>query len=337
MAAELDFQAIIDLVGDKLREVFPRATSASSGGTRTRASSTIYTCTSTACESAPEPTPLDRGGAVARRHVPARAAGHQQPRRVRCPRHRHAAGHRSPDRSHQVERVRAGLQRRARPGFDRARELRARERVRRVRGPAAEYRGREHGRGAGERAPLRRNAAPAEGNRAAQRRAGGDQQHPGRHRGRSTSRRSSTSSATSCARCCTRRTWGSAGGPARRTVHFLYRVRARRTPARCAGERRYVRDTAGNRFKVEPPTSCGAGRREVGARVARGRGTDMRASSLRRADLRRATSSGLDRPGELTSATTPSATPTCGCCNGRRRAWASRWRTRASSTRRSAC
>ena len=41
--------------------------------------------------------------------------------------------------------------------------------------------GREHGRGARERAPVRRDAAPAEGNRAAQRRAGRDQQHPAGH------------------------------------------------------------------------------------------------------------------------------------------------------------
>ena len=58
-------------------------------------------------------------------------------------------------------------------------ELRARERLRRVRGAAAQHRRREHGRGAGERAPLRRDAAPAQGNRAARRRAGGHQQHPG--------------------------------------------------------------------------------------------------------------------------------------------------------------
>ena len=39
MAAELDFQAIVDLVGDKLREVFDPATSASSGTTRHRPAS----------------------------------------------------------------------------------------------------------------------------------------------------------------------------------------------------------------------------------------------------------------------------------------------------------
>ncbi len=49
MAAELDFQAIVDLVGDKLREVFKPATSASAGTTRRPASSTTCTTTSTAC------------------------------------------------------------------------------------------------------------------------------------------------------------------------------------------------------------------------------------------------------------------------------------------------
>ena len=60
----------------------------------------------------------------------------------------------------------------------------------------------EHGRRARERAPVRRDAAPAEGDRAAQRRARGDQQHPAGDGGRARlpgDRRSS--SATSCARC----------------------------------------------------------------------------------------------------------------------------------------
>ena len=89
-------------------------------------------------------------------------------------------------------------------GTHRARRPRARERLRRGRGAAAQHRGREHGRGAGERAPVRRDAAPAEGDRAAQRRAGGDQQHPAGHGGAArASRPSSTWWATSCARCST--------------------------------------------------------------------------------------------------------------------------------------
>ena len=73
-----------------------------------------------------------------------------------------------------------------RPGarLDRARELRARERVRRRRGAPAVDRRRQHGRGARERAPVRRDAAAAEGDRAAQRRAGGDQQRAAGRGGR---------------------------------------------------------------------------------------------------------------------------------------------------------
>ena len=63
-------------------------------------------------------------------------------------------------------------------------QLRARARLRRVGDTAAHDGGRQHGRGARERAPLRRDAAAAEGDRAARRRARGDQQHPGRDGGR---------------------------------------------------------------------------------------------------------------------------------------------------------
>ena len=45
----------------------------------------------------------------------------------------------------------------------------------------AVHRGVQHGRGAGERAPVRRDAAPAEGDRAPLVRAGRDQQHPAGH------------------------------------------------------------------------------------------------------------------------------------------------------------
>ena len=79
------------------------------------------------------------------------------------------------------------------------RELRARARLRRERGPAAPDDRRQHGHRARERAPVRRDAAAAEGDRAAQRRAGGDQQHPGRTGGELDFQASSRSSATSCA------------------------------------------------------------------------------------------------------------------------------------------
>ena len=109
-------------------------------------------------------------------------------------------------------------------GSDHAGELRARIRVRRSGRPPADDRRRQHGRGAGERAPVRRDAAAAEGNRAAQRRARGHQQHPAGHRrASSTSRPSSTSSATSCAKSSRPTTSGSAGTiDATNLRHFLY-------------------------------------------------------------------------------------------------------------------
>ena len=61
----------------------------------------------------------------------------------------------------------------ARPG-----EPRDGQRLRRRRCAPAVHRGGQHGRGAGERAPLRRDAAPAEGDRAPLVRARGHQQHP---------------------------------------------------------------------------------------------------------------------------------------------------------------
>ncbi len=53
--------------------------------------------------------------------------------------------------------------------------------LRRSSGAAARNPCRQHERGARERPPLRRDAAAAEGDRSAQHRARGDQQHPGRH------------------------------------------------------------------------------------------------------------------------------------------------------------
>ena len=106
-----------------------------------------------------------------RGHAQATPAGARQSRRGRSARDRDTAGH----RSELVERLRAGLQRRPRPGLDRARELRAGECVRRCRGPPAVDSRLRHGCRARERAPLRRDAAAAEGNRAARRRTGDHQ------------------------------------------------------------------------------------------------------------------------------------------------------------------
>ena len=180
IAAELDFQAIIDLVGDKLREVFETGDIGIRWSTRRPAWSTSSTSSSTAqrLNMPPRhaPTRRSRRHGCARRAQPDRL---QHARRAGGRRHRRRC--RGTDHAPLVVCVPiVGSDRLT--GLASAREPRARARVRRVRSaPAVDGRG-EHGRGAGERAPVRRDAAPAEGNRAARRRAGGDQQHPAGHR-----------------------------------------------------------------------------------------------------------------------------------------------------------
>ena len=63
MAAELDFQAIVDLVGDKLREVFADARTSASAGT-IREANLVHiprTSTSTAKRLHPEPASAKAG------------------------------------------------------------------------------------------------------------------------------------------------------------------------------------------------------------------------------------------------------------------------------------
>ena len=122
-------------------------------------------------------------------------------------------------------------------------ELRARARVRRSRGAPAHHHRRQHGRGARERAPVRRDAAAAEGDRAAHRRAGGDQQHPAGDGASSTSRRSSTWSATSCARCSTAgdigiRWWDEGDRHARRCTPYEHGERLHHQPSPLKPRRR---------------------------------------------------------------------------------------------------
>ena len=66
-------------------------------------------------------------------------------------------------------------------------------------------------------------------------------------------------------------------------------------------------------------------------------GTDASQVERVRPDHRQRPRAGLHQSSRTTSASTPSAKPKCACCRPSPRAWASRWRTRASSTRRSAC
>ena len=172
---------------------------------------------------------------------------------------------------------------------DRHGEPRARIRVRRVRGAPADHDRVVDGRGAAERAPVRRDAAAAEGNRAARRRAGGDQQHPAGHRGgRSTSRPSSTWSATSCARCCGPTTSASAwyddeDGPRPLPLRVRARQAASTVPRlrRPAGRSDQMRDTR-SRDRLQH-----GGRAAAASASALVPGTDRAQSVHLRADRRR--------------------------------------------------
>ena len=127
-------------------------------------------------------------------------------------------------------------------GVDRAGEPRARARLRRIRSAPAADRRRQHGRGARERAPVRRDAAAAQGDRAAQRRARGHQQHPAGHgrearlpgdrrprrrqaaRGASASATSASAGSTERPTCCTSCTSSStACGSSRRQLPVVDR------------------------------------------------------------------------------------------------------------------
>ena len=209
MAAKLDFQAIVDLVGDKLREVF---------GTgdigirwydeKTNLSHYLYDYEHGKRLTIP-PTRPDAGRSVRDDDADATTARSEHARPSMRDARRGAVP--GTDTSKSLV-ARADRRQRSRARQHHDRELRARVRVRRSRRAAADDGRREHGRRAGERAPLRRDAAAAQGNRAAQRRARGHQQHPaGDRRRSSTSRRSSISSATSCARYSAPATSASAG------------------------------------------------------------------------------------------------------------------------------
>ena len=176
MAAALDFQAIVDLVGDKLRECSRPATSASGWYDR---------------RPNLRPLPVRVRARRAPRSLPPRRP---EPRPRACPRmrarqtivanNRRGAGgagasqtipgtdssHSGRRRSHRRQRPRA--RRRSSWRTTSARTPSARPRC------ACSDRRREHGRRARERAPLRRDPAPVQGDRAARRRARGHQQRP---------------------------------------------------------------------------------------------------------------------------------------------------------------
>ena len=179
MAAELDFQAIVDLVGDKLRDR-PEERKPEHHLVRRQGQSPsrplqrgTWQASSSGRAAQPE------AGRSLRAHA-ARPAGAgleqshgNQGRRIRGPsrnRRRHAFAREYPDPG-----------RRSRFGRDHAGRLRARSRVRRDGSAPAQHRRRQHGRSARKCAAVRRDAAAVEGNRAARGRTRGDQQHPGRN------------------------------------------------------------------------------------------------------------------------------------------------------------
>ena len=233
MAAELDFQAIVDLVGDKLREVLAGpATSASAGTTRDPTWSITSTSTSTASGCTCRRRCRRRAGLgrtnardAARRSSSTRAPSSRRRARGTGPGHRHRA----------LGRLRAD--RRPATGCSARSLLENHEREHAFGESEVRLlttRRRQHGRGARERAPLRRDAAPAQGDRAARRRARGHQQHPGGHGGRARLPGDRRPGRRQAARGAShRRHRHSLARPRRRIcIHYLYSVRARRAAAR---------------------------------------------------------------------------------------------------------
>ncbi len=195
--ARLDFQAIVDLVGDKVREVFDSADVGIQLAGRARRDERSDFCTRTSTARRLRPA-ADEGARYDKRcYTALRGArdGAMRTAHADYPACEHAGGRPGTD-AQPVGRRHTDLRRR--DAFARHSSF---WRITNVTTPSATPMSAccrtvaaEHGRRAGERAPLRRDAASAEGDRAAQRRAGGDQQHPagarqrarapGRHRPR---------------------------------------------------------------------------------------------------------------------------------------------------------
>ncbi len=175
MAAELDFQAIVDLVGDKLREVFKTGEI----GIRWYDANTnlvhyLYEYEHGVRLNPPSQPPVP-GGMFVRMRGDAAADGREQPDGAGGPWNSSVAGY----RPGQIPDQRAHPRRRPRAWHDRDGGLPTRERFWRGRGAAALDGRREHGRRARERAALRRDSAPVQGERAARRRARDHQQRAG--------------------------------------------------------------------------------------------------------------------------------------------------------------
>ena len=162
IAAELDLQAIIDLVGDKLREVFATGDIGIwwwDAERRQGHSSYVF---EHGVRHHHEPYTV-KPGEVWERLFDGRETLLVHNRAESIAIGMHALE--GTDQSLSAL-LHADHRRRPRARQRGARRLRARERLRAGRGAAARHGGREHGHGAGERAPVRRDAAAVEGDRA---------------------------------------------------------------------------------------------------------------------------------------------------------------------------
>ena len=204
------------------------------------------------------------------------------------------------------------------------------------RAPPERARG-QHERRAGERAPVRRDAAPAEGDRAPLVGAGGHQQHPAGH-GHGAElpghRRPGRRQAARDVRH--RRHDDRLARRETEVVHALYayehglRLALPRAPVQARSDRSIEALQTGRPVVLGDRAAMDAMRPEDRRRHRRQPLVRLRAGDGRRPPDRRRSGS------RASSASTPSAKPRCTCCRRSRRRWASRWRTRACSTRRSA-
>ncbi len=200
LAGELDIQGVYDAVGDKLREVFPRSLEGIRVVDRPPARCSFPTASSTASACIRRRSPLsDRGLGAEVIRTGATLLLNENVAEAAARLGSTGLDRRQP--ASQVDPAGAAARGRADAGDHRPQRHGARARVQPGRRPPAGDARRQHERRAAERATLRRNAAPVQGERAARGRARDHQRRPGRGwRPSSTSRASTTPSATRSAR-----------------------------------------------------------------------------------------------------------------------------------------
>ena len=175
IAAELDFQAIIDLVGDKLREVFHTGDIGIRWwDDKAKLIHFLYEYEHGQRMAVPA-SPLTEGSTWS--HM----LRDRQPLVLNSREEMADSGINLVPGTDQSLSMAGGTDPGRRPHArrDHSRELRAREGIRRIGSSPAQHRGRQHGRGSRKRAAVRRNPAVVQGKRAARRRAGHHQQRAG--------------------------------------------------------------------------------------------------------------------------------------------------------------